>query len=88
VAVAHGLDHFQIEASALIDALRLDHAALRLEFRNPGVELTDDGINGFGLALRLHDVVALGVNRQPSVLLLDSAKERIDLRKRFDFIAK
>ncbi len=28
VAVAHGLDHFEIEAGALVDALRLYHAAL------------------------------------------------------------
>ena len=35
VAVAHGLDHFEIEAGALMDALRLDHAALRLQARRP-----------------------------------------------------
>ncbi len=35
VAVADGLDHFEIEAGALVDALRLDHAAFCFELRPP-----------------------------------------------------
>ena len=80
VTVAHGLDHFQVVARALVDALRLDHAAFGFKLRNPLVELLDDGVYGFGLALRLDYIVALGVDRQARVLLLDSPKQRVNLR--------
>src|SRR5258708_2351289 len=40
------------------------------------------------LALRLHHIVALGINRQPRILLLHRAKQRVDLRKRLDLIPK
>jgi hypothetical protein len=33
VAVAHGLDHLEIEAGALVNALRLDHAAFGFKLR-------------------------------------------------------
>ncbi len=88
VAVAHGLDHLQIEARALVDALRLHHAALRLEMRHPLVQLGHDRIDGLRLALRLHHVVALGIDRQPRILLLHRAEQRIDLRERFDLVAE
>jgi hypothetical protein len=35
VAVAHGLDHLEIEAGALVDALGLDHAAFGLKLWDP-----------------------------------------------------
>ena len=81
VAVAHGLDHFEIEAGALVNALRLDHAALGFKLGNPFVQLGDDGVDGRGLALRLDHVMALGIDGQARVLLLDGAEERIDLRR-------
>ncbi len=39
------------------------------------------------LALRLHHVVRLGINRQARVLLLHRPEQRIDLRQRFHLIA-
>ena len=35
VAVAHGLDHFEVIHHALMDALRFDEASLLLKFRFP-----------------------------------------------------
>ncbi len=35
VAVADGLDHLEVEAGALVDALRLDHAAFVFELWLP-----------------------------------------------------
>ena len=37
VTVAHRFDHLQIEPGTLMDALRLDHAALRLQFGDPTI---------------------------------------------------
>jgi hypothetical protein len=88
VAVAHGLDHLEIEAGALMDALGLDHAAFGFKLRDPLVELLDDGVDGAGLALGLDDVVALGIDGQARVLLLDGAEEGIDLREGFDLVAE
>ena len=88
VAVAHGLDHFEVEAGALVDALGLDHAAFGFEPRDPLGELVDDGLDGLRLALGLDDVMGLGVDGQAGVLLLDGAEERIDLGERLDFVAE
>jgi hypothetical protein len=88
VAVAHGLDHLEVEAGALIDALGLDHAAFGFKLGNPLVELFEDGVDGLGLALGLDDVVALGIDGQAGVALLDGAEERIDLREGLDFVAE
>ncbi len=88
MAVAHGLDHFEIEARALMNALRFDHAAFGFKPGHPFVELGDDGINGRGLALGLDDVVALRIDGQARVLLLHGAEEGIDLRERFDLVAE
>ena len=52
VAVAHGLDHFEIEAGALVDALGLDHAAFGFELGDPLVELGEDGVDGRRLCAR------------------------------------
>ena len=39
------------------------------------------------LALRLHHVMGLGIDRQARILLLHRSEQRIDLRQRFDFVA-
>ena len=52
VAVAHGLDHFEIEAGALMDALGLDHAAFGFELGDPLVELGNDGVDGLRICAR------------------------------------
>ncbi len=88
VAVAHRLDHLQVEARALVNALRLHHAALLLQMRHPLVQLGHNRIDGLGLALRLHHVVALGIDRQPRILLLHRAEQGIDLRQRLDLVAE
>ena len=88
VAIAHLLDHFEIKARALMDALSLDHASLLLQFRLPPLQLFEDSVDRRGLALGLHHVVALGINRQAGVLLLHRAEEGIDLRERLHFVAE
>ena len=45
-------------------------------------------VDGFGLALGLDDVVALGIDGQARVLLLDGAEERVDLGEGFDLVAE
>ena len=64
VAVAHGLDHLEIEAGALVDALGLDHAAFGFKLGDPFIELFEDGVDGLSLALGLDYIVALGVDGQ------------------------
>ena len=88
VAVAHGLDHFKIEAGALMNALRLHHAALLLQFFFPPREFLQNGADRTLFSLWLHHVMRLGINRQPRILLFDGAKQRINLRQRLHFIAK
>ena len=88
VAVAHGLDHLEIEPRALVYALRLNRAAFASRCATHFVQLADDRVDGFRLAFRLDDVMALGINRQPRKLLLHGAEERIELGKAFNLIAE
>ena len=46
MAVAHGLDHLQIEPGALMNTLRLHHAALILNFFFPDAQLFKDAADG------------------------------------------
>jgi len=55
---------------------------------HPIVQLQGDGLHGLGLALRLNNIVAFGVDGKPRVLLLDGAEERIDLGQRLNLIAE
>ena len=79
VAEAHGLDHFEVEHGALVDALRLDEAAFFFQLGFPFVELGFDAVDGCFFALGGDDVVGLGVDRKPRVLLFDRAEEGVDL---------
>ena len=88
VAVAYGLDHFQIEAGALVDALGFDETALGFEFFLPPLHLFEDGGDGGALALGLNDVVRLGVDGKAGVFLADGAEERVDLGEGVDFVAE
>ena len=76
VAVADGLDHLEVEAGALVDALGFDEAAFCFELGLPLGQLGEDGVDGGGFALGLDDVVGLGVDGEAGVLLLDGAEER------------
>ena len=69
VAVAYGLDHLEVEAGALVDALGFDEAALGFEFFFPPLHLFEDGGDGGGFALGLDDVVGLWVDGEAGVLL-------------------
>jgi hypothetical protein len=51
VAVAYGLDHLEVEAGALVDALGFDEAALGFELFFPPLHLFEDGGDGGGFAL-------------------------------------
>src|SRR5689334_18747864 len=88
MAVADRLDHLQIEASTLMDALCFDDASLLLEFLLPPGELSKDRIDSRLFPFRLQDVVAFGINRQASIFLLYRSEERIDLRQGLDLVPK
>ena len=88
VAVADGLDHFEVEAGALVDALRFDEAAFFFEVGLPLAEFGEDGGDGGGFALGLDYVVGLGVDGQAGIFLADGAEERIDLREGVDLVAE
>ena len=88
VAVADGLDHLEVEAGALVDALGLDEAAFFFELRFPVGELGDDGVDGGGFALGLDDVMRLWVDGEARVFLADGAEERVDLREGVDLVAE
>ena len=71
-----------------MQSLRLHHASLGFQ---PGDALGQFGqnrLNGRRFALRLHHVVALGVDRQSRVFLLHGAEQRIDLRQRINLVAE
>src|SRR5271165_3776837 len=87
VAEAHGLDHFQIEHGALVNALRLDQPALFLQFDFPPRQLFLDRCHGRRPRFFLHHIMRLRINRQPHVFLLDRAEQRIDLGERRNLIA-
>ncbi len=90
MAVADGAHHFDIEKSALHDALGLDKFSLLLEFLFPPFELflnADDG--AVALVLR-HDVVRFRVDgnaRQVFVAGPHFASEGINLAKSVNLIA-
>ena len=84
---AHGLDHFQIKHSALMNALRLHQSSLPFHFNFPPRQLLLDGRYGRGARFFFHHVMRLGINRQPHIFLLHRAKQRIDLRQRRNLIA-
>ncbi len=89
VAVADGLDHFEVEAGALVDALRLDEAAFFFEVGLPLTPVSvEDGVDGGGFALGLDDVVGLGIDGEAGVFLADGAEERVDLREGVDLVAE
>ena len=88
VAEADGLNHLEVVPRPLMNALRLDQAAFFFELGFPFDELVDDGVDGGHLAFGLNDVVGLGVDGQPRVLLADGAEERVDLGKGVDLVAE
>ena len=88
VAEAYGLDHLEVEAGALVDALGLDEAALGFELLFPPLHLGEDGGDGGGLALGLDDVVGLGIDGEAGVLLTDGAEEGVDLGEGVDLVAE
>ena len=88
VAVSDGLDHFEVEAGALVDALGLDEAAFFFELGLPLEEFGEDGFGSGGFALGLDDVVGLGIDGEAGVALLDSAEERVDLGEGVDLVAE
>jgi hypothetical protein len=86
MAEADRLDHLEVEAGALVDSLRLNEAALFFELSLPVGEFGEDVIDGCVLALRKNNVMALWINGQARILLLDGAEQRIDLRERIDLV--
>jgi hypothetical protein len=88
VAVAYGLDHLEVEAGALVNALGFDETALGFEFFFPPLHLFNDGRHGGGLAFGLDDVVGLGVDGEAGVLLADGAEEGVDLGEGVDLVAE
>src|SRR6202795_2789445 len=71
-----------------MDSLPLDQASLLLKFRFPPRQFRFYRSYGGGASFFFHHIVRLRINRQTHVTLLDRPKQRIDLRKRFNFVAK
>src|SRR5207248_307333 len=88
MAVSNRLDHLEIESRALVNSLRFHKPALLLEFFLPPRQFFQNGIDRTLLAIRLQHVMALRIDRQARILLLHCAKQRIDLRERFNLIAE
>ena len=70
-----------------MDALRLDAAALLLEFNFPPSQFLLDRFDRIRPRFVFHHIVRFGINRQPHVLLFHRAKQRVDLRERFHLIS-
>ena len=87
MAVAHGLDHLQVVHGALVNPLRFHQVALLFLFCFPPREFCPDRLDRLRPRLRLHHVMRLGIDGQAHILLLHGAEQRIDLRKRFDFVS-
>jgi hypothetical protein len=78
LAVAHLAEHLQVEAGALLQALRLHQLALVHELLQPPGQLQLDGLHrGQHLLARRH-VVAGGVDGEARDLLLHAAGERVE----------
>src|SRR6202790_2584023 len=88
MTVALRLDHFEVVHHALMDALRFDQASLLFKFRFPPGQFGFYRSYGGGASFFFHHVVRLRINMQTHVTLLDRPKQEIDLRKRFNLIAK
>src|SRR5258708_38252942 len=71
-----------------MDALRLDQASLLFKFGFPPGQFGFYGSDGGGASLFFHHIVRLRINRQPHVTLFDRPKQGIDLRERFEHVAK
>src|SRR5215467_9049800 len=91
MAVADGAHHFNVEHSALDNALGFHELALLFELFFPPSELFLNGDYGaLALVLR-HDVVIARVDGDALDVIhvrTDSSGEWIDLAKRIDFIAE
>src|SRR5213078_3819425 len=74
----HGLDHLQVEASALMHTLGFHQTPFFLQLFFPPGQFFENGLHGAVLLDCGHYIVALGINRQPRVFLFDRAKERIN----------
>src|SRR5580704_3511354 len=88
MAVAHGLDHLQVEAGALMDTLRLDQPPLRLQLLLPHRELVENRFDRGLFALRLDYVMRFWIDGQAGIFLPHGAEQRIDLRQGLDFVAE
>src|SRR5258708_3504527 len=74
MAEAHTLDHLKIEARALMNALRFHQPALLLQFLFPPCQFFKNGVYRAVPAFLGHYIVALGIYRQPLVLLFHCAE--------------
>ena len=74
VAVAHGLDHFEIEHRALVNSLRFDQSSLLFEFDFPPVQFFVDGLDGRSFGFVLHHVVRFRIDGQADVRCLTVPK--------------
>jgi hypothetical protein len=87
MAVADGLNHFQIEHRALVQALGFYELALLFEFPAPPFQLFADGAHGLFARVLAEDVVRLGIDGEACEGAPDFAGEVVDLRNGFDFVS-
>ena len=88
LAVADLLHHLQVEARALLQALRLDQLAGRDELGHAVAQLGLDGFDGRDHAVARRHVVAGRVDHEARHLLPDAAGQRVEQLQRFDLVVE
>ena len=86
LAVAHLLQHLQIEPGALLQALRLHQLAGLDELVQPFTQLQLDGLDGGHHTVARGDVVAARVDREAWNLLPDAPRQRVEQLQRLHLV--
>ncbi len=88
LAEADLVEHLQVVAGALLDALRLDQFVLALKERDALGQLDLDGLDRVHHGAARRDVMAGRIDGVARHLLQDVAGERIEQRQRFHFVVE
>ena len=85
-AIPHFLEHFQIVARALFDALRLQQFALLFEHRQPFFQLAFNVDDGFLHTISVGEILLGGIDRDFLRLIEDLTRQRTELQDALDLV--